>query len=578
MNRFTASFFKNNLKPIAVLILVPALLYLKSLFYDFSPMDEQWLIVKNTKYLQNPENFIELFKLSVTKLYYRPLLIGSFMLDSIVGKSGPFVFHLSNLIFHLLCVLSLYKLLVLLKTEAKFAFFLSLLFAVHPALLHAVAWIPGRNDSMLCLFSLLSFIFLINYFTKNKIHFFFLHLVSFITAMFIKENAVLLPILFTILFFNYYKVGKKIIFLSLIWLIIGLCWYYLKTSIVPYKLSAGTNVMLSIKQFVHGLFVFTGKSLLPLQQSVSPTFTNSSFITGMLCTLVLIYLYFKIGVANKTVALFGLALFLILLAIPAWYGAVSPLGEQYEHRAYTSVIGLLLFISQLNFNIQSKSFKYVFSLLVLFFALKTFVRMDVYKDRVSYLDEGMKDCPQNYIFYYEKANVFYYKKEYSSALNLLNTAIQLQPKKKHLLANRASVYAELGKKNECIADFNAALKISGFDPYLCLSRCVAFNRFGDMTGAMRDLEELKIKSPKQIPPGLEKDITQRYDMAVWDDLNAKIQFDPNKAKLYIDRAKFYLRKRKGHEALADLKRACELEPGNKEFKAYYDELDRSFPR
>jgi hypothetical protein len=39
----------------------------------------------------------------------------------------------------------------------------------------------------------------------------------------------------------------------------------------------------------------------------------------------------------------------------------------------------------------------------------------------------------------------------------------------------------------------------------------------------------------------------------------------------------YLNMRMGKEALADLKKACELEPNNAGFKGYFNELNNSLP-
>jgi hypothetical protein len=45
----------------------------------------------------------------------------------------------------------------------------------------------------------------------------------------------------------------------------------------------------------------------------------------------------------------------------------------------------------------------------------------------------------------------------------------------------------------------------------------------------------------------------------------------------VNRAKLYLDIRQGEKALADLKKAVELDPNNADFHRYYDELARSFP-
>ena len=91
------TFYDNKNKLYLVLILVPFCLYFKSLFYDFSPMDDQWIIVKNTETLSHWKNLPILFTKSLSGLYFRPMLITSFMLDFHIGKLSPYIYHLTNL-------------------------------------------------------------------------------------------------------------------------------------------------------------------------------------------------------------------------------------------------------------------------------------------------------------------------------------------------------------------------------------------------------------------------------------------------------------------------------------------------
>ena len=58
-------------------------------------------------------------------------------------------------------------------------------------------------------------------------------------------------------------------------------------------------------------------------------------------------------------------------------------------------------------------------------------------------------------------------------------------------------------------------------------------------------------------------------------LSGMIEKDPADALLYVNRAQAYIWQRKGAEALEDLKMAMRLDPGNGQFRAYYEKLQAS---
>lgn len=557
------------------MLLAPLLVYAKGISYPFSPLDEQWLIVNDASFLAKWSYLYTAFADNIQDIYYRPVFTDSLVIDYHLAALNPLMYHISNLVFHLLAIVLLYRLLLLLNTTTITAFMLCLLFSVHPVLVHAVEWIPGRNDSMLCVFSLLAVISLIRYFREKKTTAAMLHVLFFVLALLTKENAVLLPLVFGVFAFIFRPEKKQMAILVTVWLAALAGWYLLRNHYVSYFPSESKHLGSTIGAFLLGLLTFTGKALFPVQQSVTPTPSNSSLIAGIAALLTLIILYIKPGVKDKKMALGGVLMFIILLVLPVWYGALSPLGEQYEHRIYTPMCGLVIFASQLNFK-AGKHLRYALTAVALLFAVKTVSRITVYKDDLSYLNEGIADCPQNYVFYSQKANILYAQHNLPQALELFNKAIPLQPKRPHLYQNRGNVYLGLGKRKEAIDDYTKALELSGNNPAVLLTRCAAYNSFGDIADAMSDLQALKKCCSDIIPQTLEREVAGKWMKLQWDTVNEEIAKDPTNAELYVNRAQLYFNRRKGAEALADLKKACELQPGNAQYKAYYEQLKATY--
>jgi tetratricopeptide (TPR) repeat protein len=521
------------------------------------------------------ENLKKAFIEPTAFIYYRPLFMDSLIIDYHFGKLNPFYYHFSNLVLHLTCVLLLFGFLTQFKVYKKTAFFLTLIFAIHPLMLHSVAWIPGRNDTMLCLFTLSSLIFLNRYLSDGKIKYFILHILFFICALFTKENAVALPFVFSFMYYIHPKKERKDFFISVsCWMIITLLWFILRRSVVDYSPDLEENIFPIFKNVLFAFLGFVGKTFIPAGQSVFPTLKNSPIIPGVIALAVFIVLWITCKPKNKALAFLGVFLFFILLIIPIGFGVLRSPGEQYEHRIYTSMAGLLLFLSQLNYNINSKWITSVFVAFIIFFAVRTYMRMDVYKDKLSFLNAGIKESPEYYYFYLAKGEVLYKNKNYTEALFNFDEAIKKNPSRPQTYNSRANVYVALGRSKEAIEDYTKALDKSKANTAVLMQRCIAYYNSGDIENAIKDLDALKKCCQNQVNPDMEKTMTEKWEQEKW---KRRIASDPKNTSLYIERAGFFMEKRMGKEALADLRKACELEPGNKTYRTYYLELLNSLP-
>jgi hypothetical protein len=107
--------FKNikfNFIAISLIIITVSAIYLPSLKYDFVGLDDDRLIANKVETLADPSNAPSYFTKTVfdKKLdkFYRPVLILSFALDASIMKADPFIYHLTNIILHILCCICLF--------------------------------------------------------------------------------------------------------------------------------------------------------------------------------------------------------------------------------------------------------------------------------------------------------------------------------------------------------------------------------------------------------------------------------------------------------------------------------------
>jgi Tfp pilus assembly protein PilF len=532
---------------LALLVIIPAILYSKSFWFDFSPLDDQWLIIQQEHLLKNWRYVFEVFSDAIQKMYYRPLLMISFALDYQLGGLNAFFYHVTNVLIHVAAVVLLYHFLLQLKTEKFTTFLLSLLFAVHPVFLHAVAWIPGRNDSLLCVFVLASLISLKSYVGTASKKYIFAHIVLFLCALFTKENAVLLPVVYFYLLYISGVRKKKLLSITALWILTVFVWLWARhgtTQHFPISLPAS---FLMLQKFMYSLAGNFGKMILPVSQALTAVPRTLSVPGGIAAAVIMILLFLRIPKVNRQTALLGFVLCFTLLFLPVWFGVLTPHGEQYEHRLYTSTAGIIIVLGKIRFK-QQNLFHTTLLLIIGLFAFKTYHRMDLYKDSESYLTAAVKECPENYFLQAQLGTYWSNSGNCAAAIHHYSEAIKLNSGNAQLYLNRAQCYRQLGMFKEAQQDSDIAQQRIG-RKYM--------EARGGNSSTVQDYAMLMAKE--------------------LENLNKEIARDPANGELYVQRAKMYFDRRMGNEALADLKKACELEPENEDFRKYYEELNRSFP-
>ena len=390
-----------------LLVTVIFLLYGRALNYRYVKLDDASLIVDNYEsgFFKNTGNIPQIFRQSCfeipnhytdKKSYYRPLLILSFMLDAQVDGAMPGMFHFMNLIYHILATLLLFFFLRKLGMNEATALALSLIFAVHPINVHAVCWVPGRNDILLAIFTLLSFSSLLVYYKDKQPKQLAIHLATFAMALFTKETGViLLPLflLFMWLWQNDLAFYRRKLFLLPSYLAIIAIWFLLRRSALVgaeeiTSLSGAAHTVISNLSYIP---LYIGKMLLPFNLNVMPGANTLAVVLGILSLAGLIFLL--TGTKDKRKIIFGICWFgfflgptLLVPGLPA-----------YEHRAYLIPIGLLMCIGESdylkNFKFASGKITYAYLVVAVMFAITSYVRIPVYENAFTFWTDATSNTP-----------------------------------------------------------------------------------------------------------------------------------------------------------------------------------------
>ena len=151
---------------LAIVVLAALALHARTIGFGFSYLDDDALILEQQATLTEPSAVWRAFARPYFQssgrdhAYYRPLVTASFALDAAWSGSHPRGYHLTNILLAALGAGLLFRLLLGFGYGPGVALFGGLLYAVHPALTETVAWIPGRNDSLLVVFALAAWLLL----------------------------------------------------------------------------------------------------------------------------------------------------------------------------------------------------------------------------------------------------------------------------------------------------------------------------------------------------------------------------------------------------------------------------------
>ena len=321
--------------------------------FGYTWLDDHKLVAESIPLLRDPAFALEAFRddvflSSIGSGFYRPLMTLSFMPAAILSGAAPFLHHATSLLVHLAGVLLAWGLLRAMIGGRTAPLLAALLFAVHPAIAQAVAWIPGRNDSLMAVFLLISFLAFLRHRRDGKVSTLAMHLVAWLLALLTKETAIVLPL--ACLGYLWIVEGVRPaaaprLRVALAWIPVGLVFLAVRTAVVgwPRGFSGGTpltSIVSSLKAFL----ITTGHVVLPSGLSVYPTVGPGVPWMGLIATAILATLVIGAKGEDRPRTLFGAAWYLLFLLPTVAKPTAGAERDVLDHRVYTSLVGALLVI------------------------------------------------------------------------------------------------------------------------------------------------------------------------------------------------------------------------------------------
>ena len=483
MKKFVAS----NILFLIILGAVVFCLYGKSIKYGLTYIDDDTLTIKNIDYISDYKNIPDFFVngcyyLDRVSPYYRPILNLSFSLESILFGYNLKIYHTTNILLFILSLYLIFLFLRRLNCNSTILKCLIILFSVHPILTSVPTWLPARNDSLLTVFFISSLIFFIDYINTKKIHYFFLYIFFYALALFTKETALPLIIIYFLLTFypftsSPFKIKQKLLN-SLCFLAIIAIYFFLRHNDTvgnPDIVFYIKNSLIFSKNIILGLMIYIKQLIFPNYMPVimyNISLDVTTITINLIVFISLAFVYYK-KLLDRKIILFSL-IFFFLSVFPTF------LQTEYAllfHRLIIVLPAILLIIVPVIEKILSlfpetkKYFILIFVLLIPILSYASFNQADKYKNSFIFWSEAYNDAP-NYHLTPDGLSKEYRKiKDYKKALELEKEAVDLNGLSLYY-TNYAIIQYEMGQKEYAKENFLRIIQQTNkyYLPYKYLSK------------------------------------------------------------------------------------------------------------
>jgi tetratricopeptide (TPR) repeat protein len=492
------------MKPLTPHLLISAILGLTFLIYspalqhEFVNLDDPNHVTANAQIRSlAPENVAHIFTSTVQRTYI-PLTIFSFALEYQLAGNNPFLYHLDNILLHLLVVFLIYRLGIALGLHATGAAIAAFIFALHPMHVESVAWVTERKDVLYSAFYLGAVLWYLSFLKSQRWRDYGISLLLGLLSILAKPMALSLPL--ALLLCDWWikgtfnkndglnKIPYALIILPVAW--------------VTYSINAGIVGQSAGPGIWHPFW--------------AGAFYLKKFFWPVLC--VPHYL------PSLPVDLLRFEYWSSVLVVVACAGAVLIWPNKWLRFAFLWYILSIFFL--LNFNhervVQVVADRYMYlpsvgfcflagyfvqkvrnpAVLIflvgvaLFLAVKTFAQVGVWKDSLTLWNYTIQHSPTSFIAFNNRGRIYEKQQQWEPAMADYKEAIRLNPRYEKAYKNLAMVYEGLGDNNSAFEFYTKAiaLKPNYFEAYN--NRALLFEKKGDPASALADYDRAIMANPK----------------------------------------------------------------------------------
>ncbi len=429
-------------------------------------LDEHQLIINKFDDLKS-QGWFTFFQDDVfgngTSPFYRPILNWTLKIDAErtedLNKLWPF--FQTNILIHILnCLLFFLLCNLIFKDSLAVNLFGTILFCLLPINIPAISWIPGRNDSLLLLFSLFYFLSLHEVKAKSNYIYVIPALISVFLILFTKESGLVIVVSGLILF-RFWKFSKK----TVIILITGVITFMSLYLFLRFKYISSEELNFSVISW--GIIYRYKIFLDSLSHIMIPydivTFKNITDYTisylGLITIIIIVGSAFLLVKKKRNVVI----LFLTGLCI------LSPVilrNDIIYHRAYISSV-IIVFILIISLNKLCKLYpkgRYIILPLLILLSLVYFKSnrniLPDYNNPLSFWKAATSASPNSPKAHYEMGYVYQLSGNFQQAEKYYLKTLSINTNEINARNNLAVIKKNQGKYQEALKLYHGELQVN----------------------------------------------------------------------------------------------------------------------
>ncbi len=444
-------FLRSNFGFFIILSIIVFAIYGKTINYEFTNHDDDVLITRNINFISEFKNIPKLFTTSCYYSddfpYYRPILTLSFAIETILFGNNTKIFHLSNIILFILSIYLMYVFISRLKQNSVILKFICILIAVHPVFSSSIAWIPARNDTLLLIFTYLSFVNLTEYIKFNKNMNLSIFIVTFFIALLTKETAVILLPTYIVFIYTFdLKINKNQIIKIIFYLLPIIAFYlYLRNISITNNTINTFESGKHIWDSLNGIAAYISKILIP---DYIPVMLYKFNITPFVIVLNLLLFLLLLICLNKKLINIKILLFgffwMIIWLLPTF---VAPDSVFLFHRLLIPITGLIIIFYEIinnaikKFPVLKKYFIFIFIILFPTYFFASSIQAKKFTNSDTYWVNAYYDAPIYHGTCYFISKIYLKNNDYQKAKEFLYKAIEYSNNSPLYSSDLALIYA-----------------------------------------------------------------------------------------------------------------------------------------
>ncbi|OQA18426.1 MAG: TPR repeat-containing protein YrrB [bacterium ADurb.Bin363] len=599
-----------------LIIIITFISFIPSLQNDFTNWDDDMFVTKNIKIQTlSLESIKSIFTVPFHQVYI-PLVLLSYAVEYHFFKLNPFIYHTTNLVFHLLNCILVFWFLYKLTNKIIPSLLASILFGIHPLHVESVAWISERKDVISTFFFMGTLIYYLYYKINQNKKFYYISLLIFILSFLAKPSFFTVP--FILILCDYFlgeKSLRKILLNKIPFLLLALLFTSIVLLCITDELPVNTSRLNNILIATHGLLFYITKTIYPVK--LSPVYPppekgilhTPAFLLSPLVVLILAGGTFALLKYSKKIILFGTMFFLITIS-PTISMVHNYNFIANDHYMYIPSIGLFYMIGEafnwLYFTKFTSSRKAkiiltsILTLIIITISFLTWERCKIWKDSMTLWNDTIKnyksatahnnrglayealgesdkalndftktlEIDPTYIeAYINRGNIYFHKGKIDKAIKEFTIVLRYKRNSLEAYNNLGLMYGYKGEYDRAINNFTHAIEINKINPETYINRGNIYYKKGDYDKAIEDYNTALTIKPDLLQAYANRAMTYsikgEYDRAI-DDYTQTIKLEQNYIKAYLNRGIIYGIKKDYEKSINDFTQVLTIEPDNKE--------------